>query len=215
MPLHSCDFQPKKLVVRNSQPAFSVFSVSVRLCSHPLSRTFRSNLFIFTNENTVFQEPLPAIAALALRTVQAVFLFRLNSSPIQNAVKRQLTAWWLMARNRDHLHFPVYVHPSSAESAENYSNNNSIHDQILSQPCSEASFTPKLRKAFLPCLLHVPFKHHSFAGRPCITSWTPPWTSKSFWDRYPTLWDCFIALSFMSAYGQVWWIVPCYSYPFL
>lgn len=51
-------FSTKNLVVRNSQPAFSVFSVSWRLCSHPLSRTFRSNLFIFTDENTIFQEPL-------------------------------------------------------------------------------------------------------------------------------------------------------------
>ena len=117
----------------------------------------------------------------------------------------------VMARNREWLHFPAYVCPSSAKSAEDYRNSNGIHDQILPQPCSEASFTPELRQAFLSCLLRSPFRHPGFAGGPCISSWTP-WTSKSFWGRYPTLWDCFIALYFISVYGQVRWVVPCYTH---
>lgn len=99
----------------SSQPALGAFCVSVRLCSHRLSRVFRSNPLVFTNKTTVFGEPLLQ-SQPQLSAIPAGFHVHLNSLAM-------LKGNWQQDGDGKTM--------CISESAEGHSNNKSANDQAL------------------------------------------------------------------------------------
>lgn len=137
-----------------------MFGVSVRLCCCPLSRTLRSNLFIFTNN------PLFSTSPRCSRGSQSWLSCVSFSSelPLDRECSWKAAGSLMGWQGADWQRFPARTHPSPAESAGSDGDNNSVCDQVLSQSGHEAAALQIQGGLF--CLLHHPLQLQDPASPP-------------------------------------------------